>query len=300
MEIAVKHEGNLYDDVHIDIEGAHRNFVRHNRSVFKRRHLYVTALLMKLGLWKRLVDSGFIRDWFDEFNDYWINCLGCRSLKLHDFFYLHSHYRTKFQSVEVAEDADAQEFMKAWQSYENIYLIFEVVYKYALSPLFFFRYRKYIKNAEHILEYGCGVAPITYSALKYGNFKKCKFTIADIRQFTYHFAKWRLAHLENVSFIDIVPDVPPEFSNKFGVAFLITVLEHLPNPLPVVKHIYQNMGSGAYLIFDYIKSEGSGLDTVQSVKEREQVLEFIERNFKLVEGKFDKYNSMGMTVARKR
>lgn len=298
MKAVVKHSGNLYDDVRIDIEGAHRNFVRHDKAVFKKRSLYLTGLLMKLGLQKRLIDSGFIRDWFDEFNDYWVNRLGCRPLNLHDFFWLHSHYRTKFQKVEVGDDADVQEFMEAWQRYENIYLTFAAVYKNALSPLS--SYFKYIKNAKQILEYGCGVAPITYSSLKYGNFKDAKFTIADIRQFTYHFAKWRLSPYHNVSFIDIYPNVLPDFPNKFDVVFLLAVLEHLTNPLEVVKHIYQNMEKGAYLILNYIKSEGSGLDTTQSIKERQEVLGFIEENFELIEGKIDKYDTMSSTVVRKK
>ena len=254
----MKHAGNLYDDVRMGIEEAHRNFVRQedNKRVFKKQPLYLTALLMKSGLWKRLIDSGFIRDWFEEFREYWINCLGCRPLNLHDFFWQYSHYRTKFQDVEVSADADAQEFMKAWQRYENIYLIFASVYKYALFPLPFFPYRKYIKTAEYVLEYGCGVAPITYGVLKYCNFKNTEFTIADIRQFTYHFAKWRLSPYRNVSFVDIKPDTLPNFSDKFDVVFLMAVLEHLPNPLQVVKHIYTCMEDKGYLIFDYIKSAG--------------------------------------------
>jgi 2-polyprenyl-3-methyl-5-hydroxy-6-metoxy-1,4-benzoquinol methylase len=255
----MNHAGNLYDDVRIDIEEAHRSFVRHNKKTFKKHSLYLTAILVKSGRWKRLIDSGFIRDGFDEFRDYWIECVGCRPLNLHDFFWLYSHYRTKFQSVEVTEDADAQEFMNAWQHYENIYLIFGSVYKNALFPMSFFPYKRYIKNAKCVLEYGCGVAPITYSALKYGNFKKCKFVIADIKQFTFHFAKWRLAHCSNVSFIDIKPDILPKFPNKFEVVFLMTVLEHLPKPLQVIKHTYQNMESRAYLIFDYIKSSAGGI-----------------------------------------
>jgi hypothetical protein len=198
----MKHTGNQYDDVRIDIEEAHGSFVRHNKRVFKKQSLYPTALLVKLGLWKRLIDSSFIRDLFDEFRDYWINCLGCRPLNLHDFFWLYSHYRTKFQSVEVSADADAEEFMKAWQHYENIYLIFESVYKNALFPLSFFPYRKYIEPAEHIVKYGCGVASITYSALKCGNFKNTEFTIADIWSFTFHLAKWRLRPCRNVSFME--------------------------------------------------------------------------------------------------
>lgn len=37
-----------------------------------------------------------------------------------------------------------------------------------------------------------------------------------------------------------------------------------------------------------------------SFREREQVLGLIEENFALIEGKIDKFNSMGTTVVRKR
>lgn len=62
--IATKHAGNIDDDVCIDIEEAHRNFVRQNKRVLKKRYLYPTGLLVKSRLWKRLIDSCFIRDWF--------------------------------------------------------------------------------------------------------------------------------------------------------------------------------------------------------------------------------------------
>ena len=45
---------------------------------------------------------------------------------------------------------------------------------------------------------------------------------------------------------------------------------------------------------------GGGLDSVQSVREREQVLVFIENNFGCIEGEIDKYNSMGTTIVRKK
>ena len=296
----MRHLGNLYDDVRIDIEEAHRNFVKPNEPVFQKRSLYLTGLLIRLGLWKRLVESGSIRDWFDEFHYYWVNNLGCRPLKLHDFFWLYSHYRAKFQTIGVTEHTDAQHFIETWQLHDIIYSIFHSAYKYALHPLSFFPYRKYIRHAKYVLEYGCGVAPITYSALKYGNLKKCMFTVADLRQFTFHYAKYRLSNCKNVSFIDIQPDVLPKFSTRFDLVFAMAVLEHLLNPLQVVQHIHRNMSNRAYLIFDYIKSEGGGLDTTESIKERARVLEFIEDNFKLITGKIDKHDSMGTTIVMKK
>ena len=146
----MRHSGNLYDDVRIDIEEAHRRFTRRDKPLLQKRPLYLTGFLIKLGVWKRLVESGFIRDWFDEFHYYWVNNLGCRPLKLHDFFWLYSHYRTKFQTVEIAEHANANEFTDVWQLPENIYPLFQHVYNYALFPLSFFPYERYLKHAGHV------------------------------------------------------------------------------------------------------------------------------------------------------
>jgi len=288
---------NLYDNVCFNIGEAHQDLVRKDSQPLQKRSKVVTAVLLKTGLWQRLIESGFIQDWFDEFNRYWTTCLSCRPLNLHDFFYLYSHYRIKFQSVEVADSANAQQSLEAWQQPENIYLCFATAYHNALNPLN--RYTKYINHAHHVLEYGCGAAPITYSAIKYSNLINTKFTIADIPQFTYHFAKWRLGSYQNVEFCDILPDVIPNFPIKFDAVFLLTVLEHLNNPLEVITNITNHIENGGYLIFDYIKSVGHGLDTIQSQRERSAVLEFISKHFKVVEGKLDKDKSMGCTIVRK-
>ena len=130
--------------------------------------------------------------------------------------------------------------------------------------------------------------------------KKCMFTVADLRQFIFHYAKYRLSNCENVSFIDIEASALPKFPIRFDVVFIMQVLEHLQNPLNVIQHIHCNMQDKAHLIFNYIKSEGHGLDTIQSVRERAQVLEFIDNNFKLVSGRIDKQNSMDTTIVMKK
>jgi len=48
-----------------------------------------------------LIDSGIIRRWFLDFRQYWIDYLMGRPLRLHDFFWLHSHYRSMYQDIGV-------------------------------------------------------------------------------------------------------------------------------------------------------------------------------------------------------
>ncbi len=60
---------NKYDNLKIDIWKLHTEVTQSDYYI-KHSSLYLTGILVKLNLWKKLVDSGFIRGWFDEFNKY--------------------------------------------------------------------------------------------------------------------------------------------------------------------------------------------------------------------------------------
>ena len=292
---------NFYDQIEIDIEKAHdmldkgeidSSHIDHYFSAFDR-YLY------KKGWLAKLVDNGFKRDWFEEFAEYWGRALNGRPLNFHDFFFLYTNYRTRFQAIEVKENSDAAQFLYSWQSYENIYIIFHSVYKYALHPFSFAAYEKYLKEKKNgkILEYGCGIAPISTSLIK-NKFKGLNYTIADIRNFSFHYAKFRLKQ-HDVKCVDIIPYENPPIGENFDIIFLMTVLEHLPDPLNIIELLTKSLNRGGYLVFDYILGDGGGLDTVESVKQRKSVLEFIENNYQLKSGEIKYDNSMGPTVVQK-
>ncbi len=258
-----------FGNISVDIKKLHEQFNTQDQKTPKAktlkllpRFLYLASI--KLGLFKKLVDSGFVRGWFKEFNQYWMQQLDGRPLNLHDFFFLYSWYRTKFQSVEVNENANENEFIASWQKPENIYLTFHSAYKIATAPFSFYPFKKYLPSNGAILEYGCGMAPVVTS-LVYSGQTNYSLTIADIPQFTFHYAKWKLKHFD-VKSIDIDPFALPELKDNYDTIFLQAVLEHLPNPLDVVKNLTAHLKKGGYLIFDYSLGDGHGLDTMESVK----------------------------------
>ncbi len=298
-------DGNFYDDVRPDIEALHRSPMSLGEPTIRHSSLKLTKWAVKRGLMEKLFDIGFIRDLFEEFNTYWVQILHYRRLRLHDFFWLYAHYRTKVAHETIRQDtlASTQGYMKAWQTPERMASLFRYVYNCALAPLRYLPYREYILSAEHILEYGCGIAPITYGAIKYEKARRLRhhhFTIADIRGILFHYAKWRLSGLPNVRFVDLEPYDMKEFDNKFDLVFMTTVLEHLPNPLRVIEHIHGQMSTGGILIFDYIKAEGKGLDHPNSVQEREAVLNFIKGMYETLVGTIDLDSSLPATTVRKR
>jgi len=258
------------------------------------------GFLIKSGIKKRLIYSSLSLEWFYKFRDYWTGELGGRPINPHDFYFLFGIYRQKFQAVGIDENIEGKDFLEAWQDSRNIYSIFSQTFKFALNPLRVFRFAKYISQNATVLEYGCGIAPLTQSLIKYYGHKRFKIHCADIPSFMFHWARWRLKDKNFVKFIKLDPDDLVPLKESHDIIFLIEVLEHLTNPLAIIKHIIEKLNKNGILVFDYIKSEGEGLDTQGSVEQRLEVLRFIKDNFEILEG--DIYldgRNIGTTIVRK-
>jgi 2-polyprenyl-3-methyl-5-hydroxy-6-metoxy-1,4-benzoquinol methylase len=291
---------NYYDRIAVDIDSCHsmikEGFIMPSNRLYRLD--FFSRFLYRARVYDRLVDAGLIRGWFDEFAEFWTKALGGRPLKLHDFFYLHSHYRAGFQKIEVQNNADRDQFLEAWQKFENVFLLFSSTYRYALHPFSYRPFRQFLPTGGRVLEYGCGFAPIVTSMIRSGR-NRFDYTIADIRTLNYAFTKYRLLS-HGVNCVDVVPFRSNDFKQTFDTIFLLTVLEHLPNPSEVVEELTSCLKPGGFLIFDYILSEGKGLDTLSSVEFRLEVLQFLRKHFQPVLGEFSEDTSMGTTVIRKK
>lgn len=290
---------NNFNKIEINIAEKHHkinhSYSKHPFNSFSFLKRKIHLFLRKLNLFKELSESGFIRRWFNEFNFYWQNELDGRPLKFYDFFFLYSWYRINYQNIKLEDELNSEKFLNDWQKPENIYQTFSCAYQYGINPFSFLPFKKYLKKKAEILEYGCGFAPIATSLFHYQP-NKFIITIADIPNFPFHYAKWKLKPF-GIKTIDINPGSLPSLE-KYDVIFLITVLEHLPNPLEIIKHLTHHLKHGGLLIFDYIESEAEGLDTKKSLEERNLVLNFIKENFSVVSGSLDS-SSLKTTVIKK-
>jgi len=79
---------------------------------------------------------------------------------------------------------------------------------------------------------------------------------------------------------------------------MITVMEHLPDPLNTVKNITSGLKSNGIFVFDYILGDGDGQDTMEAVEQRGAVLEYIDDQYDILSGAIIKNDSMGTTVCR--
>jgi 2-polyprenyl-3-methyl-5-hydroxy-6-metoxy-1,4-benzoquinol methylase len=292
---------NKYDQMEVDINELFGHdckvpaveYPGYLRRISRR---YITSFLMKNRHYARLVDASIIRSWFNEFELYWRNVLKGRPLYMHDFFYLLGVYRQRFQEVETPANSSEREFLDSWRKPETLYMLFGAVRRYAYDPMQLFYCEEYVQNGDSICEYGCGVAPITFSLMNYSKKRNLSFAIADIRQINSHFAKVRLG--ENAEFIDLQPfenNLPTE---RFNVVTLKEVMEHLPNPLDTVRSITESLKPNGILVFDYILGDGDGQDTIEAIEQRPDVLRFISHHFNVIEGQLLIDSSMDRTVCR--
>lgn len=262
---------------------------------------YGQAVLYRLGIWQRLVSSNLAIGWFDDFRHYWMHELDMRRIDLPDFFYLRGVYRSRFQAVAVSQtqEEDAA-FLTPWQRAATLYLLFSYVYKLALHPIYIWQIKNFIKRGNAVCEYGCGVAPVLGNLAHFYPDRRLTLTGADIPTIMLHYARWRLQNFKNVTIQQIDPNDDAPLTDQYNLITCLTVFEHLPRPLAIVKHLHDHLKPRGYFVFDYIKAAGTGLDTAGAVRERQQVLDFVRSNFAVVKGKIpDKNVNIKMVICRK-
>jgi hypothetical protein len=245
--------------------------------------------------------------WFQEFRLYWTSVLGGRPLSaVYDLFFLKSLYRIKFGKNQIPDTNDTGVHLTAWQHPDVVlYQLLHFVTKESvvdqlniLKQLF-----KFKKNARILLEFGCATAPITTSLLEFYQPKKdLQAYVSDIATLAFHYASHKLRHNMNVHPILLLPenDFLPVLKDHVDVVFCMAVFEHLNKPLGVARFFYEALNSGGLFFFDYIKSDGQGMDTLHGVRERDDVLDFVSGHFDILQGALSKDKSVGLTIARKR
>lgn len=265
-----------------------------------KRHTF----LQKKHLFEFLTYVGIRHQWYDEFMDFWRTLLHGRPLTLADFHNLRFHYRLKFQETSTLDWSSTQQHMTNWQQHKNLYLLFGAVYAHALNP---YRDCSFLArpHMRRVLEYGCSHAPYYRAWKKYFNHYDVQWTLADIKNISFLFSRYSYrndASVEKFIIIDAKnADDPFEHAEEpFDAIILTTVLEHVHNPVTVIRSLTQHLRSGGVLVFDYIKSDAHGLDSLQGLSMREIALEYIREHYIIDSGDMsDITRSIGLCVGIK-
>lgn len=256
--------------------------------------------LVLTGWHRALMYANLRLGWFEEFQRYWVSELGNRPLHPHDFYHLYGVYRQRLQSIEPDLSSDASQ-LESWRDHRIVYYLFSHAYRQALSPLRVQRYARFIPRRGRIAEYGCGTAPIVTALARHYRHLDLELVAADIPHLLFHFMRWRFRDVPYVTPVAINPDDDAALPGRYDVIFCLETFEHLPRPLAALQHFHTALNPRGVLVFDYIRSEGTYLDTPAGLRDRERALAFVLERFEVVDGEIKNDGShLGPTVVRKR
>lgn len=258
-------------------------------ALSSRVRLYALGALVKLGLHRRLVYANLRLAWFEEFQRYWVDELGNRPIHPHDFYFLAGVYRQRLQTIHFEHIEDAalasdDKHLEAWRDPRIVHHLFAHTFRLALSPLRVHPFIRWVPCGGRVVEYGCGAAPILTALARHYRHLDLQLVGADIPHLLFHYARWKFRKERFVSMVPIAPDDDAPLAGSFDTIFCLETLEHLPRPIPVLQHFHQVLKPGGHLVFDYIRSSATGLDTAAALRDRIPALEFVLRHFHIVNG----------------
>ena len=243
--------------------------------------------------------------WLRHFQDYWVHLGGRPLWHTSDFFFLRNFFRLRQPPLDESTIEGLDVHLATWQNPEFIYSLFHAVLQETFSSeLAILRLlRSMPPSFSSVLEFGCGSAIITSSILQHRCYKpkSTTFVIADLPTLTFHYATYKFRKCSNVIPITLLPKNNFQLitNKRFDVVFCCQVFEHLSDPMQTINTLYEVLNNDGLLYFDYIISEAKGLDTLQGLTYRNDVLDFITDKFVIEFGSIDKTKNIGLTVARK-
>lgn len=118
-------------------------------------------------------------------------------------------------------------------------------------------------------EYGCGIAPVSAWLARRRNLL---YTLVDVPSAMFDFAKWRMKGAEALT---------PGLGNAYpltkpydGIACL-DVLEHVPDPLTLVKHLVVHLAPGGTLFVNFRDGEAGEENLESAAAQRGAVLDYL-------------------------
>lgn len=285
--------------------GPSQRFAGRGHQVYRISFL---PLRFRRRVWALLRRINLDTSWFNEFSSYWGSVLLQRPMwGVQDFFFLRAYYRLFFQNLSVNDNASDEEHCAAFQDPRTIYFLLHQVYKESLLTEAAM-WRKAVGYAgawpQAVLEYGCATAPLTTSLFEFFPRKARALDIylADLESFAFQFGAFKFRNADNVHpiVLQLENSLQLDADIMVDMIFCLTVYEHMNAPLETTRRFHQNLRPGGLLIFDYIKSEASGLDTDVGRRERGAVLHFIAKNFDIREGDVGEEAPTQLIVAQKK
>lgn len=219
----------------------------------------------------------FLREKFTKVPD-WVKEL-CRYYRTTPAAILNQYQNKRSQTAKLWHKKKRSTINQIHSFYqETDYFVYRQVYFNHRKSFWDIALALFLKKEGNFCEYGGGVGPVTRWCLK--KFPRWHYQVVDLNCPVLNFSRWRFHHHPNVTFGEVKANKLPLRQN-YGVIVCKQVLEHVPNPLEVVKHLVKHLQSGGWLFLDYVNDPGAENLTTSS-SQREAVLKFLHKNIQTV------------------
>jgi 2-polyprenyl-3-methyl-5-hydroxy-6-metoxy-1,4-benzoquinol methylase len=131
-----------------------------------------------------------------------------------------------------------------------------------------------------LCEYGSGVGPVT--AWVRPRFPGWRYTLVDLPSPMLDFARWRFRDFANVD--NATPGLGADLplARDYDVIVCLEVLEHVINPLEVVRHLVAHLKPGGALFVNFVDEPGGDENLLESAAQRAATIEYLDRELRAV------------------
>ena len=217
---------------------------------------------------------GLNRGWFRELSEYH------RGMTRQEFWIRYTIGRMEAAKLWARKPRSTEADYRAFYA-ETDYFVLRQMYYHRNSC--FHRVAAPMRRrgrAGDFCEYGCGVAPVT--AWLRPRFPGWRYTLVDLPSPMLDFARWRFRGCAGVEAREpgFGSDLP--LVKRYDVITCLEVLEHVINPLEVVRHLAGHLEPGGSLFVNFVDEPGGDENLAESAAQRGATIEYLDRDLRAI------------------
>ena len=219
---------------------------------------------------RRLLDRvGLDREWFRELSRYY------RGLTRQEFWIRYTIGRMEAARLWEKKPRRTEADYRAFYAETGYWILRQMYYHRSDCFHFVAKTMRGKGPSGDLCEYGCGVAPVT--AWLRPRFPGWRYTLVDLPSPMLDFARWRFRDVSNVESLEPGLDSDLPLTRQYDVIVCLEVLEHVINPLEVVRHLGGHLKPGGALFVNFVDEAGGDENLLESAAQRRPTIEYLNR-----------------------